>query len=166
MRAVGLDVCRPADHITQFVDVMDVAQRHGLREQIADGGALDGAGHDGAVDGVGCKLVEKLVLAATADDVQRIDALALDLLETLERPAVFERERFIDAPRDLPDSFRNRLVRFTAERLNLLDHPTAREELAVVGIDDRTEGLCLLRILDNIVPAEAHSCRNTTIKHF
>ena len=44
MRAVGLDVCRPADHITQFVDVMDVAQRHGLREQIADGGALDGAG--------------------------------------------------------------------------------------------------------------------------
>ena len=93
MRAVGLDVYRPADHITQFVDVMDVAQSQGLREQVADGRAFHGTGHDGAVDGVGCKLVEKLVLAAAADDVQRVDALALDLLQTLERPAVFERQR-------------------------------------------------------------------------
>ena len=155
MRAVGLDVCRPADHITQFVDVMDVAQRHGLREQVADGSALDGASHDGAVDGVGCKLVEKLVLAAAADDVQRVDALALDLLQTLERPAVFERQRFIDAARDLSDGFGNRLVRLAAEVLNFLDHPAAGEEFAVVGIDDGAEGLGLLRILDNVVPAEA-----------
>ena len=127
------------------------------REQIADGGALDGAGHDGAVDGVGCKLVEKLVLAAAADNVQRVDTLALDLLQTLQCPAVFEREGFIDAPRDLAGGLRHGLVRLAAERLSFLDHPAAREELAVVGIDDGAEGLCLLRLLDNIVPAEAHA---------
>ncbi len=72
----------------------------------------------GAVNGVRRKLVEQLVLAAAADDVQRIDALALDLLEPFERPAVLERERFVDAPRDLPDRLGRGLVRLAAERLN------------------------------------------------
>ena len=95
MRFVGVDDLGAAHDGAQLVHGLNIAQRHGLREQIADGRAFHGAGHDGAVNGVRRKLVEQLVLAAAADDVQRIDALALDLLEPFERPAVLERERFV-----------------------------------------------------------------------
>ena len=157
MRFVGVDDLGAAHDGAQLVHGLNVAQRHDLREQIADGGALDGAGHDGAADGVGWKLVEKLVLAAAADDVQRIDALALDLLEPFEHPAVLERERFIDAPRELADGLGDRLLRFEAEVLNFLDHPASGEELAVVGIDDGAERLCLLGLFDDLIPTEAHA---------
>ncbi len=103
MRFVGVDGLGAAHDGAQLVHGLNVAQCHGLREQVADGSAFHGTGDDRTVEGVGCKLVEQFVLAAAADDVQRVDALALDLLQTLERPAVFERQRFIDAPRDLPD---------------------------------------------------------------
>ena len=116
MRLIGADGLGTAHNGAQFVHRRNIAQRHGLGQQIADGRALDGAGDDGPVDGVRDKLIEQLILAAAADDVQRVDTLALDLLQTLERPAVFERERFIDAPRDLPDGLRYRLVRLAAER--------------------------------------------------
>lgn len=108
MRLIGADGLGTAHNGAQFVHRRNIAQRHGLGQQIADGCALDGAGDDGPVDGVRDKLIEQLILAAAADDVQRIDTLALDLLQTLERPAVFKRQRFIDAPRDLPDGFRYR----------------------------------------------------------
>ena len=103
VRLVGIDGLGAAHDSAQLVHRPDIAQRHRLREQIADGRALDRAGDDRTVEGVGCKLVEQLILAAAADNVQRVDALALDLLQTLQRPAVLERQRFIDAPRDLPD---------------------------------------------------------------
>ena len=125
VRLVGIDSLGTAHNGAQFVHRRNIAQRHGLGQQIADGCALDGAGDDGPVDGVCDKLIEQLILAAAADDVQRIDTLALDLLQTLERPAVFERQRFIDAPRDLSDGFGYRLVRLAAEGLNFLDHPAS-----------------------------------------
>ena len=143
VRLVGIDSLGAAHDSAQLVHGLNIAQRHGLREQIADGCALDGAGDDGPVDGVCDKLIEQLILAAAADNVQRIDALALDLLQTLQCPAVFEREGFIDAPRDLSDSLRDRLVRFAAEGLNFLDHPASGKEFAVIGIDDGAEGFCL-----------------------
>ena len=129
MRFVGVDGLGAAHDGAQLVHGLNVAQCHGLREQVADGSAFHGTGHDGAVNGVRRKLVEQLILAAAADDVQRIDTLALDLLQTLERPAVFEREGFIDAPRDLSDGLRDRLVRFAAEGLNFLDHPAPRQRI-------------------------------------
>lgn len=58
MRFVGVDDLGAAHNGAQLVHGRNISQCHGLREQIADGGALDGAGHDGAVDGVGCKLVD------------------------------------------------------------------------------------------------------------
>ena len=155
VRLVGIDGLGAAHDGAQLVHRLDIAQRHGLREQIADGRALDGAGDNRTVEGVGCELVQQLILAAAADDVQRIDALALDLLETLECPAVFECERFVDAPRDLADGLGHRLVRPAAVILNFLDHPATGEELAVIGFNDGAEGLCLLCFLDNVVPAEA-----------
>ena len=81
VRLVGIDGLGAAHDGAQLVHRLDIAQRHGLREQIADGRALDGAGDNRTVEGVGCELVQQLILAAAADDVQRIDALALDLLE-------------------------------------------------------------------------------------
>ena len=80
--------------------------------------------------------------------------MALDLLQTLQCPAVFERQRFIDAPRDLPDGLGYRLVRFAAEGLNFLDHPASGKEFAVIGIDDGAEGFCLFCLFHNVVPAE------------
>ena len=77
MRLIGADGLGTAHNGAQFVHRRNIAQRHGLREQIADGCTLDGAGDDGPVDGVRDKLIEQLILAAAADDVQRIDTLAL-----------------------------------------------------------------------------------------
>ena len=71
MRLIGADGLGTAHDGAQLVHGLNIAQRHGLREQIADGRALDRAGDDRTVEGVGCKLIEQLILAAAADNVQR-----------------------------------------------------------------------------------------------
>ena len=147
------DSLRTADDLTKLRDVLDLAECHSLRKQIADGCTLDGAGHDGTVERIRDKLVEQLVLAAAADDVQLIDALALDFLEALQRPAVLEREGLIDAARDLTDSLRHGLICIAAVTLNFLDHLTAGEELAEVGINDGAERLRLFGFHNDLVPA-------------
>ena len=74
VRLVGIDGLGAAHDGAQLVHRPDIAQRHGLREQIADGRALDRAGDDRSVDGIRRKLIQQPVLAAAADDVQRVDA--------------------------------------------------------------------------------------------
>ena len=75
MRLVGFDRLGAAHDGAQLVHIPNIAQRHGLREQVADGRALDRAGDDRAAGRVRGELVEQLVVAAAADNVERVDAL-------------------------------------------------------------------------------------------
>ena len=50
------DSLRTADDLTKLRDVLDLAECHCLRKQIADGCTLDGAGHDGTVERIRDKL--------------------------------------------------------------------------------------------------------------
>src|SRR5437870_376765 len=60
--------------------VFDMPSGHCLDENVADRGGFDGAGDNGAAGGVGGHLVEQLVLAAAADDVDYFDFAAEDVL--------------------------------------------------------------------------------------
>ena len=58
-----------------------MAQGNGLHQDIAHGRGLDRAGEHGAAGGVGGELREQAVLRAAADDVDRLQPVAEDLLQ-------------------------------------------------------------------------------------
>ena len=107
MRHVCLHRLGVPHDLAQLGKAADLTQRHGLRQQIADGRALDGAGDDRTVDGIRSHLVEHPVLDAAAHDIELCQLFALDLLQTLQCPAVFQGKRFIDAAGDLARRFRD-----------------------------------------------------------
>src|SRR6188474_3475436 len=66
---VALEVEAFADDVAEGGKICDVAQGHGLDEEVAGGRGFGGAGDDGFAAGIGGHLVEQFVLAAAADDV-------------------------------------------------------------------------------------------------
>src|SRR5258706_10367469 len=92
---------------------------HCLNENVDDGGGFDRAGDDGTARGIGGHLVEQLVLAAAADNVDYFDFAPEDVLEAFERAAIGQREA-VEAGADEVAARGGRLLAgFAAELLDL-----------------------------------------------
>src|SRR5687768_13042961 len=99
-----------------------------LQDDIAGGGGFGGAGENGNSGGVGGELIEEIVIAAAADDVETIDFLIRELLDLAQCSAVKERERFERAADECPFGFRRGLAGAAAELDDLRNHVFWREE--------------------------------------
>lgn len=104
-RADFLDVKTCLYRIAGGLQVAVGAGRDELYQQIAQRRALGWAGKDRQAGRVGGHLVEVVVLAAAADDVQACVGLAGQSLQLLDRAAVIARERVVDDLHDLAGGF-------------------------------------------------------------
>ena len=66
-------------HRTEVVNVGEFVQRHQLNADIAKRGSLYRARHHGDAAGIRAKLVQQLVLAAAAHDVQLAERLTAQI---------------------------------------------------------------------------------------
>ena len=152
MGFVGFHGLGIPNDLTDGVPVFQLSQGNGLHQQVADGSPFDGTCDHGAVDGISGHMVEQLVLDAAADDVQCIQLGTLDLFQPLQRPAVLEGQRFVDAPGDLSRRFRNGLPGFAAKVLNFTCHVAACEERTLIRVHDGTERFGCFGKLYNLIP--------------
>jgi hypothetical protein len=105
-----------------------------LDDEVAEGGGLDGAGEDGALAGVGCELVEELILGSAADDVDGVDAAGGEGLEIAEDEAVGEGEG-VEAGADvLAGGFGDGLVCFSRVSADLVKEVAGGGEAGVMRI--------------------------------
>ena len=86
----------------------------GLRHDVSQCGSFDGACEDGHAGGVGGHLVEKVVLAAAADDVQRSELSAGDFFEHSGDLCICDGEGFEDDAGELAVGGGDGLVGFRA----------------------------------------------------
>ena len=64
-----------ADDFAGSAEGWDVAEGDGLEHDVACGRGFGGSGEDGDAGGVGCELIEEMVVRALADDVEQFDFL-------------------------------------------------------------------------------------------
>ena len=83
-----------ADDFSRLGDAANGALSYGLRDDVANCGGFDRAGHNAAIGGVGGHLAKQRVLGTTADDVNRLDAIADQFFEESEHHPIAERKAF------------------------------------------------------------------------
>ena len=77
LRLIGAHLERAPHHLPAFRKRAEQAQADRLHQHIADRGRFDGAGDDRAIARIGGELAQQRVLAAAADDVDRVQLLRL-----------------------------------------------------------------------------------------
>src|SRR4051812_4535487 len=105
---------RGSNRLTRFGKAAQMPCRHCLHHHIAKGSGFDWASHDRTLAGIGGQLAEQPVLAATTYDAHTFQAVAYQLLQRTQGPAIAQRQTLQGATHDLTYSLRRRLARTTA----------------------------------------------------
>ena len=142
---------RVAYQLAPLLERGELAEPHGLHDEVADCGRLDGAGEDGQPGGACGPPAEELVLRAAADDVHLGGGRAGRVLQQANRLRVPEGQALQDAAGDGPGLDRLSLSGAGAELADPLRHVPRGREAAVVRVDERAQGRGLGRERDELV---------------
>lgn len=119
----------------------DVTEGDGLEHDVTGGGGFSGAGEDGNAGSIGGELIEEIVVAAAADDVETIDLLVSELFDLAKGAAIKERETFEGAANEAAFGLGGGLAGAAAELDELRDHVFGREKFVRGRIDEGGERL-------------------------
>ena len=149
----ALDIEGAGNAGTGIGQVGKIAAGDHLNDKVADAGTFDGAGEHGEPAGIGRHLVEVVILAAAAHDVDARVVVARKLTQALDGLGIRARKAAVVGTHDLAHGVRDRLAALGTGLLNLLDHGVGGQETVVVDIDIRLEGLSLAAERTELVKA-------------
>ena len=142
----GLERNRLAHEAAHQLDVGSFSGSQRLNHDIAHGSSFRRARNHGDADGICRPLVEQLVAASSADDVQHFYRIGRKRLKVFQHLAVAQGKALEDAAHDLPARLDGRLLVCRAIRLDGFFHIRRVGEDRVIGRNQVAERFAGIRL--------------------
>ena len=128
-----------ADDFASFPDGVEMAEGERLDQNVAGRGGFGRPGENGEVDGIGGELIEQIVVAAAANDVETFHFISCNDGDLVERASVKQCEAFESAADEGAFVRGDGVIGSAAEFGDLCGHVLGSKKFFRGRIDERSE---------------------------